>query len=102
MFSCKSETINEIILYIEPLNHRDFCINAQKEYPEWVEIDAKHRIIFSSNDRKQNESKVSKKSGMKSKRNSALGSAMRSSGLGLRHSALKTSFRTPTFSLTLR
>jgi hypothetical protein len=47
-FSCKKETINEINLYLEPLNHRDFCINAQKEYPEWIALDEKKRIIFSS------------------------------------------------------
>jgi hypothetical protein len=98
--SCKSETINEIILYIEPLNHRDFCINTQKEYPEWVEVDAKHRIIFSSNNRKLDESKISKTSGMKSKKNSALGSAMRNSGM--KHSAMKSQLRTPSFSLILK
>ena len=97
--SCKSEKINEIILYIEPLNHRDFCINAQKEYPEWVEVDAKHRIIFSSNNRQLDESKISKTSGLKSKKNSALGSAMRNSVM--KHSAMKSQLRTPSFSLIL-
>lgn len=45
--SCKKQTINDINLFLEPLEHRDFCINAEKEYPKWIELDEKKRIIFS-------------------------------------------------------
>ena len=81
--------------------HRDFCINAQKEYPKWVELDEKKRIIFSSGNRKL-ETKGSKRSGsnVKSTRNSAIrGSALRTAGL---RNSMKTPLRTPTFSVTLR
>lgn len=33
--------------------HRDFCINADSDYPAWIKLNDRYRIIFSQNDNKK-------------------------------------------------